>query len=369
MKKTKKQKKVLLFGKLPPPYMGPSIASEILLKSDFALKNELVFFNTSVHSDINTIGKFRIYSIIRNIVLYISCISTIRRFRPDVAILPISQAQIGMLKDSVFALIALVYSRKLILQLRGGDLDRRLSNANVLVRVYIAWIIRRADAAVVLGESLRYIFEKYLPKNKIYVVPNGGDYLFTGKNKRTGRMQVLTISNIQESKGIRDVLETARMMRKVNREIEFVIAGKWLDGREENYWREVCQREEMNVSIVGAVLGTQQKRSLLESSDVFLFVPREQEGHPWVIIEAMAASKPIIATDKGAIKESVLDGVNGFIVDAYSPGSILEKLEWLFNNSDQMMRMGRRSFEIYISRFTEKHMVENWNSVIHSVSN
>jgi len=66
---------------------------------------------------------------------------------------------------------------------------------------------------------------------------------------------------------------------------------------------------ETSVHVVGPVVGT-QKFELLSSSDIFVFPTYyPPEGHPWVIVEALAAGLPIISTDQGAITESVFHGV------------------------------------------------------------
>ncbi|CAD7778191.1 Glycosyl transferases group 1 [Candidatus Methanoperedenaceae archaeon GB50] len=55
---------------------------------------------------------------------------------------------------------------------------------------------------------------------------------------------------------------------------------------------------------MGVVTG-KKKIKLLLSSDVFCFFLLIMKGHPFVILEAMAAGLPIITTDVGAIKETV----------------------------------------------------------------
>jgi glycosyltransferase involved in cell wall biosynthesis len=79
-----------------------------------------------------------------------------------------------------------------------------------------------------------------------------------------------------------------------------------------------------------------------------------------VIVEAMAAALPVLATDKGAITESVIEGENGYIVKAHDPVDIAGKMERICLDAEKMKSMGRRSFEFYESKFTEEKMVENY---------
>jgi glycosyltransferase involved in cell wall biosynthesis len=103
------------------------------------------------------------------------------------------------------------------------------------------------------------------------------------------------------------------------------------------------------------------------NSDIFIFPPREPEGHPWVIIEAMAAGLPIISTDQGAITESVIDGINGFIVEKQNPKQIAEKLKLLIENKELRERMGKESRRLYEENFTEEKMVARLKNVFNTV--
>lgn len=93
------------------------------------------------------------------------------------------------------------------------------------------------------------------------------------------------------------------------------------------------------------------------------------EGHPWVIVEAMANSLPIVATNQGAIIESVIDGKNGFIVPAENPRAIAEKLETLLIDEIKRKEFSSYSKMQYNTYFTEEKMVENLEKVFSNCLN
>ena len=86
-----------------------------------------------------------------------------------------------------------------------------------------------------------------------------------------------------------------------------------------------------------------------------------------MIIEAMAAGLPVIATDRGAIAETVLDGENGFIVEAESPEGIAEKTSLLAADPALRRKMGEMSRRLYLEKFTEAKMVEKMGRVFREV--
>ena len=93
------------------------------------------------------------------------------------------------------------------------------------------------------------------------------------------------------------------------------------------------------------------------------------EGHPWVIVEAMASGLPIITTDQGCIKESVIHGENGFIIPKRDSDSIAEKIIYLIENTESRERMGQKSCQLYEANLTEEHFVSRMIEAINLTLN
>jgi glycosyltransferase involved in cell wall biosynthesis len=87
-----------------------------------------------------------------------------------------------------------------------------------------------------------------------------------------------------------------------------------------------------------------------------------------VILEAMAAGLPIIATRQGAIPDMVIDGVNGFIVPPGNPAAIAEKVVLLLKDEPLRLRMGNDSHEIFLKRFTLARWHEDMRNMFLQVS-
>jgi glycosyltransferase involved in cell wall biosynthesis len=100
-----------------------------------------------------------------------------------------------------------------------------------------------------------------------------------------------------------------------------------------------------------------------------IFPPREPEGYPWVIVEAMAAGLPVITTDKGAITESVEHLVNGYIIKDKSPKELANRIEYLVKHPQVKSAMGKASFEKYIKYYTEESMVKNLKNIFTTALN
>ncbi|MBL7913714.1 MAG: glycosyltransferase [Bacteroidia bacterium] len=360
--------KLLILGKLPPPYMGPSIAFQILINS--GLKNEfnLDYLDVTANENLNTLGKWSLKKVFTNLDIYRKLGKKLKNNKPDVVLIPISQTGLGFFKDSVFIVICKLYGCKVMIQLRGSGFKHWVQNSNPLNKFYVNLILKIPKGVIVLGNNLKYLFADYFKENEIYVVPNGGNYnvndrTYTNNNK----VKLIYLANLQPSKGIEDVIDALVILnKKLPNSFSMTIIGEWRKNETKIKCLDIIEKNNLPVTFYNSEV-SKNKFDYLTSSDIFIFTPREPEGHPWVIVEAMASGLPIISTDQGAIIESVIDGVNGYIVPVKSPDIIADKLITLINNYDLRHKMSVSSRNMYLEKFTETKMVSNYTSALKSV--
>lgn len=360
--------KVLLLGPLPPPYIGPAIATEILLKSSLGEKFRLYHLNTNVHREISTLGSRNVGKILKNLLIYLNLVSIIFKNWPDIVLIPISQMSLGFYKDSVYIVISRLFRRKTLLQLRGSNFQNWLNSSPLPVSRYVSFVLRSSQGMVVLGKSLKYLFRAYFDESRLFVVPNGADLSIESVPRNAGSpVRILFLSNIGLSKGIEDVINAIGHLEQHSQvPLHLDIVGDWRDSLTQERVTFLLRDKKLPLTIHGQASGAARFKHFA-TADMFVFPPREPEGHPWVIVEAMAAGLPIIATDQGAITESVLDGVNGFIVETGNPGQIAEKIKFLIENPIMRKKMGQESRRLYLENFTEEKMVERLSAAFRAV--
>jgi len=355
---------VLILGKLPPPFMGPSIATSILLNSELKSNFNLIHLDTRAHKDINQLGKIRFNKLFKNISIYFKLYKLITREQPDLVLIPISQTNIGFIKDSFFIWVCRLKGAKVLIQLRGSGFRHWVENTQTVVRKYVDYTLSYPKGVIVLGEKLRYLFENYFKNEQIHVAPNGANYELPAHNYTSDHpVRLIYLANLQSSKGIEDVIEAMIFLKKIT-EFPFTldVVGNWRNRETEHRCKLMVTKNQLPVTFHGPATG-QDKFEFLMNSEVFIFTPRESEGHPWVIIEAMAAGLPIISTDQGAITESVIDGMNGFIVDSKSPKQIADRCFSLISNHSKRHEMGSISRSHYLKNFTESKLVDNYTNI------
>jgi glycosyltransferase involved in cell wall biosynthesis len=362
-----KEKRVLIIGKLPPPYQGTAIWMKILSNNKFPKKFKLLYFNSSLNTTIFEFGKFSFIKILKSISLYFYFIKMIIRERPQLVLIPISQTTIGFIKDSIYIILSKIFVRNTLLMLHGGDFLNWLNKANKLVNLYVKKINSNTSGIIVLGKKLRCLFKDFFSEEKIFTVSNGIDIKYFTVTKRK-EICILFLGNLLKNKGILEYVNSIDILRNKYKNTRFLAVGNWDDNKIMFECKRILGDGLFSKVFIGARYNEEKYKELF-LADIFVFPPVAPEGHPFVIIEAMAAGLPIIATDQGAITESVINGYNGYIVDAKRPDLLAEKLSFLIENPEKRKEMGENSKKLYSEYFTERKMIENLSNVFNKVLN
>ena len=153
-----------------------------------------------------------------------------------------------------------------------------------------------------------------------------------------GRIMVLQVSWIIPEKGIADLLNAASMLLQCEPNVHFVLAG---EGR----FREEYTRRAQDLGIASHVSWTGLvtdpfAEGLYAAADVVCQMSRWEEGFGWVIAEAMAYGKPVVATRVGAIPEIVRDGITGFLVNRGDSSAMADTLTKLVRDPQLRAQMG-----------------------------
>ncbi len=96
----------------------------------------------------------------------------------------------------------------------------------------------------------------------------------------------------------------------------------------------------------------------MASASVFLFPPTEPEGHPRVVLEAMSHGLPVVTTDQGAIRETVVDGESGFVLDRAEPEELAERILELLRDPERREQMAVAARERWLQHFSQERADE-----------
>jgi glycosyltransferase involved in cell wall biosynthesis len=166
------------------------------------------------------------------------------------------------------------------------------------------------------------------------------------------RSIVTQVSWVIPEKGISDFLETARLVTQQDRKVQFVIVG---DGA----YREQYMKDAAAMGIEDRVTWTGMvedpfREGVFAAADVVCQLSRWEEVFGWMIAEAMAHGKPVVATRVGGVPELVSDGLSGFLVGRSDTNAASEKLLRLVQDPELRRKMGEAGRDIVAARFDLK---------------
>jgi glycosyltransferase involved in cell wall biosynthesis len=143
-----------------------------------------------------------------------------------------------------------------------------------------------------------------------------------------------SIANFKPQKGPLDFVEAARLARVRDPRLRFVFAG---DGELRPAVEGAIERAQLSGAV--HLLGWRDDvPELLAGIDLFLLTSL-YEGLPRVVLQAMAASVPVVATDTGGVAEVVIDGETGALVPPGRPEAAADALVRLAGDPAARHRM------------------------------
>jgi len=97
-------------------------------------------------------------------------------------------------------------------------------------------------------------------------------------------------------------------------------------------------------------------REHLSAADIFV-LPSRSEGFSNAIVEAMAASLPVVATDVGGNAEAVRDGISGFVVPSEDIPALAAAIIRLLSDPSKAQAMGVAGKKLVEEKFTTDAMM------------
>ena len=173
--------------------------------------------------------------------------------------------------------------------------------------------------------------------------------------KIPGELLIKTLGNIRRVKGHDIFVKAAATVALQFPGVMFRVAGEVL---EPDYFAEL-QRQIQDLRLSERfqfVGGISNIPKYLAAADIFV-LPSRSEGFSNAIIEAMAASLPVVATDVGGNAEAVKDGISGYIVPPEDPSALADALKRLLLDPERARRMGAVGREIAAAHFTTEAMM------------
>ena len=231
---------------------------------------------------------------------------------------------------------------------------------------------RVADRLVAVGhEHAAQIRRTYrLAERRLAVVTNGVDRLpgevdagWQARLRATGAVVIGTICTFIEQKGLPDLLRVAGRLRDAGVNARFVVVG---DGALRPAIEAECRTAGLTDYVHFAGWKQGASATMLPLFDVF-FQPSLWEAMSMVILEAMAAGVPVVATDVGDNRHVIVDGESGRIVPRGDVGAMAAALTELAASPDARRRMAAAGRLRHARQYTVDHMAASYAAIYDDV--
>lgn len=176
---------------------------------------------------------------------------------------------------------------------------------------------------------------------------------------------IIMVSRLQRWKGIHVFLEAAASVARQRPEPHFMVVGGALFGLDQGYaasLHDMVNRLGLKrrVHLVGY---RSDVAGFFAAADVVVHASIEPEPFGMVLLEAMAAGKPVIASDLGGPREIVENGVTGLLVPPSHPERLARAILTLLNDPERMIRMGKAGATRVRERLSAERMVRGVEAV------
>lgn len=169
------------------------------------------------------------------------------------------------------------------------------------------------------------------------------------------------IARLLKEKGVYEYLEAAKKVKSKHSETTFYILGGF-DDMNPFALRKSELDSYLSSGIVNYPGHVENVADYLIRSSVFVLPSFYREGVPRSTQEAMAIGRPIITTDVPGCRETVEDGVNGFLIPPFDANALAEKMIEFIEQPNLINEMGIESRRIAELKF---NVTEVNNKLIH----
>lgn len=225
------------------------------------------------------------------------------------------------------------------------------------------WLGRRSDRIIVNSSGIRDFYVRHgLPPEKFTVIPNGISPAPAGASREELLAElglppharlIGAVGRLWPQKRMKDLIWAADLLKVIRDDVHLLILG---DGpqraRLEQFRRQVRIEDKVHF------LGHRDDVPRWVPQFDLLWLASEYEGLPNVILEAMAAGVPVVATDISGNRDLVVPDETGYLVPVGDRAALARQANKLLDDAELARRLGAAGRQRVLSEFTVERMVE-----------
>lgn len=292
----------------------------------------------------------------RDIRDMLALVGVFRRLRPDAVfgyfIKPVTYGTIAARLAGVRHRFAMVAGLGYIFTPNAGpDTPKRRVLRAIASALYWA-AFRFCRVVFVQNEDDRRFFIQrgIAPEGKIELLAGSGvDFdRLSPAPPVTSPVTFLLMARLLREKGIAEFVEAGRILKRDHPDARFVLLGGW-DPNPGGFTLEEVQAW-ADEGLIDWLGHQSDVRPIIAASSVFV-LPSYREGKPRSTQEAMAIARPVVTTDAPGCRDTVIEGVNGYMVPVRDAPALASAMKRFLDRPDLIAPMGEASRKLAEERF------------------
>jgi phosphatidylinositol alpha-mannosyltransferase len=209
------------------------------------------------------------------------------------------------------------------------------------------WYQRLHGGIAVSAAARRYVHQAFPGEYKI--IPNGIDVdrfandVIPWPQYQDGKTNILFVGRLEKRKGLRYLLEAYSKLKWENPNTRLLVVGPGLP--DERSFEIIGARKLQDVELIGSVPDEDLPR-YYASADIFCSPATGAESFGIVLLEAMAAGKPVVASDIEGYRGIISHGLQGLLVPRNNSNELAKSLSMLIENPNLARDMGIKGSQI-----------------------
>lgn len=361
---------LILFGPLPPPHNGHTMAFQMLVDGcrERNVPHLVTSYSARWFPDTGRLRHLRPFEYAGVMAHYAW---TLRQAPRGTVYITLNQATSGLIRDILLIQAAVLTRHRVFVHLHGGSYDQVLYGAGPLLRRIAIKTLQRCDGIILLSDRLRKMFKPWPQLDHLLrVVHNGLPFIpidtpAAPKTRASDEpFRLLFLSHLIETKGWWEILEACeKLVHTHHLPIEARFCGNFTVYPGDSRFTTAAEAEkafhafvsrhglEKHVTHTAFVEGAAKTKALQDAHVVLL--PSRREGQPLCLIEGMAYGCALIGSAYGALPDLIEHDGNGYLVRPTSD-AIAASLNSLAHDPDRLRRFSARSLERFREGFSRE---------------
>ncbi|MBE6677727.1 MAG: glycosyltransferase family 4 protein [Ruminococcaceae bacterium] len=162
------------------------------------------------------------------------------------------------------------------------------------------------------------------------------------------KLTFFMLARVMYCKGAMEYLQAAEAVKKAHPQVRFMLLGA-VENIQDSVPKETVE-DYVNRGVIEYFGETLDVRPYFDQCSVYV-LPSYREGTPRTVLEAMSMARPVITSDAPGCRQTVEDGVNGYLVPVKDPKALEEAMLKFVKDPSLVEKMGKESLRLCSEKF------------------